>query len=266
MTAAYTALINTAAVEHGFRAYASGAPYPHCVIDEFFLPEIAKELETEFPAFDSDVWHQYNNAIEIKKVCNNWNVFPATTYNVFSELNSPEFCEWIGSLAAIDRLYSDSGLNGGGWHIHRAGGKLNVHLDYSIHPKVPLERKVNLLVYLNSAWQESWNGNLGLWEADLENDKPGLLAKTIAPKFNRAVFFDTTCNSWHGLPDAITCPDDQYRKSLAVYYLTTPAVSADPRSKALFAPTKEQENDESVLELIRKRASTELAQTVYNEE
>jgi hypothetical protein len=47
-------------------------------------------------------------------------------------------------------LYPDPGLHGGGWHMHGAGGNLNPHLDYSIHPKSGLMRKLNIIIYLSN--------------------------------------------------------------------------------------------------------------------
>ena len=32
--------------------------------------------------------------------------------------------------------------------MHKAGGNLAIHLDYSIHPKMNLQRKLNLILYL----------------------------------------------------------------------------------------------------------------------
>ena len=48
-------------------------------------------------------------------------------------------------VTGIPVLLPDNGLNGGGWHIHANGGKLNPHLDYSMHPKLPYQRKIILL-------------------------------------------------------------------------------------------------------------------------
>ena len=48
----------------------------------------------------------------------------------------------------------------------------------------------------------------------MRNDqKPGDLVKSIEPIFNRAVIFDTTQNSWHGLPIPLTCPDGESRET-----------------------------------------------------
>jgi Rps23 Pro-64 3,4-dihydroxylase Tpa1-like proline 4-hydroxylase len=40
--------------------------------------------------------------------------------------------------------------------------KLNVHLDYSIHPKLGLERRLNLVLYITSGWKPEWGGTARL--------------------------------------------------------------------------------------------------------
>tara|TARA_Y100000748_G_scaffold254365_2_gene220319 strand:- start:415 stop:1191 length:777 start_codon:yes stop_codon:yes gene_type:complete len=246
------------------KKFGQEGPFDHCVIDNFFKKSIATKLEKEFPSFEADIWHQYNNPIEVKKLCNNWNSFPETTYQVFNYLNSHEIVETLrNEIFDKKMLYSDIGLNGGGWHIHKRGGKLNTHLDYSLHPKLGLQRKLNIIIYLNSSWKPKWGGNLGLWSNESEK-KPGNLVKEIEPKFNRAVLFDTTQNSWHGLPNPLKCPKNQYRKSLAVYYLCDPPRKVSKRGKALFAPTPDQEGDKSILKLIKTRSNIKTASKVYN--
>lgn len=119
-----------------------------------------------------------------------------------------------------------------------------------------------MIIYLNSRWQEEWGGSLGFWN-NQTSEEPGDLQKEITPVFNRAVLFDTTCNSWHGLPNPIDCPQDECRKSIAVYYLVTPQQDTDPRAKALFAPSEAQKDDQDVLDLIKLRASGDTAHHVY---
>ena len=108
-------MINGNALTNALLNFGNEGPFDHCVIDDFFIDEIALQLESEFPDFESEVWHQYNNAIEVKKACNNWFAFPSLTYRVFSYLNSLDFLEM---LPTSGKLYCDMGLNGGGWHIH----------------------------------------------------------------------------------------------------------------------------------------------------
>ncbi len=258
-------MINWEGVKAQLGDYGKNPPFDHVVIDDFFTEEYAKRLSDEFPDFDSDVWHGYNNPIEIKRVCNNWNVFPENTYQLFSYLNSRAFLDFLSTNLLDGRtLFSDNGLNGGGWHIHKKGGKLNTHLDYSVHPKLKLQRKLNIIIYMNPNWREEWGGALGLWGNE-SAERPGDLMASVWNKFNRAVLFDTTQNSWHGLPEPLLCPDNEARKSLAAYFLCEAPENVDTRGKALFAPTKEQENDEEILELIKKRSNVDSAASVYGD-
>ena len=245
------------------KEFTESGPFNHIVIEDFLNPETAKQIVAEFPTFDEPVWHVYDNAIEIKKTLNNYNIFKPATYSLFTYLNSPEFVSRLEVLVG-EKLYPDIGLNGGGLHTHSRGGKLNTHLDYSIHPKLGLERRLNLLVYVTPDWDVKWGGSLGLWKQKENREEPGDLAKEIDCIFNRAVLFDTTQNSWHGLPKPITCPEHIYRNSLAVYYLCQPREEVSSRGKALFSPYGDQANDPKVLELIKKRASVETASDVWN--
>jgi Rps23 Pro-64 3,4-dihydroxylase Tpa1-like proline 4-hydroxylase len=228
-------------------------PFEYFIIDNFLPVDRAKQLSTEFPDFQSPLWYDYDNPLEVKKTINNWFSFPPTTYQLFTELNGMEFTNRLREKLKFDNLYSDMGLHGGGWHIHGRGGKLNVHLDYALHPKLNLERKLNLILYLTPDWDPSWGGNLEFWSHDKELNKPKEKMATIDCIFNRAVIFDTSHNSWHGFNDPINCPEGVYRKSIATYYLTKPSINTPSRKRALYSPTKEQENDKEVLELIQKR-------------
>ena len=71
----------------------------------------------------------------------------------------------------------------------------------------------------------------------------------------RAIIFDTTQNSWHGLPNYINCPEGIVRKSLAAYYICPAIGQIDKREKALFFPREEQKNNPEILELIEQRVN-----------
>jgi 2OG-Fe(II) oxygenase superfamily len=166
-------------------------------------------------------------------------------------------------LAKDPNLHLDFGLNGGGWHMHGRGGDLNVHLDYSIHPKLGEQRKLNIILYMTPDWKEEWGGHLELWSHDEETNRPKDRVSRLAPKFNTAVIFDTTQNSWHGLPEFVSCPEGQYRRSLAAYYVRPAPANVDQRGRALFAPREDQKNNPEIEELIRKRASVTTSAEVY---
>ena len=230
-------------------------PYDHWVLDDFFPVDVARRLANEFPDYNEPNWHWYNNPLENKKAKNSWYEFPQLTYQIFSHLNSTEFIETIRGITGIETLYPDIGLHGGGWHMHSRGGKLNIHLDYNINPKLNLQRKLNLIVYLTEDWDTSWGGGLELWSHNEETNLPDKREVVVDNIFNRAILFDTTQNSWHGLPQPITCPEGVYRKSIAVYYMTDIPEDANQRKRALYAPTREQENDSEVLDFIKERVT-----------
>jgi hypothetical protein len=219
-------------------------PFQHVVIDNFFKPEFALKIVEEFPSYESSVWtFEYNNPVEMKRCCNHWDRFPNHIYNAFTHFCSLNFTKILSDLFKIDSLIPDYGLHGGGMHSHRRGGKLNIHKDYSIHPKLNMMRNFNLIVYVTPDWNAEWNGGLEFWSHNRETEKPKNLVKTIENKFNRAVIFDTTQNSWHGLPNNLWCPDGVSRNSLAMYYVSTINERAENRKRALFVPSKDQIGD-----------------------
>jgi len=240
-------------IKNAFESFKFGQPFDHCVVDNFLDEEITKELEKEFIPYDSDSWVYYKNPIENKKALGEWNKFGKYTYNYFEKINSPEFVGFLSELVGV-KLYPDYGLHGGGWHCHGQGGNLNPHLDYSIHPKLGLQRKLNIIFYVSSSLEDKHGGHLGLWTHDEKINGPKDLYKELTPLFNRAVFFDTTQNSWHGMSRQLDVPDGVYRKSLAVYYLCDPEGNVDPRNRALFAPREEQKGDKYVEEVIKSRS------------
>jgi hypothetical protein len=244
--------------------FLAAKPFPNLVIDNFLTEEAAAAVAAEFPEFDGPVWNEYNNAIEVKKAMNHWDCFPKATYQLFNFLNSLEFVSEMGKLCN-GQLCADPGLHGGGWHSHGPGGKLNMHLDYSIHPKTGLERRLNLILYLQPAWRPEWGGALGFWEHDPVRNAPGKLAKEVPCLFNRAVIFDTSHNSWHGLPNPVSCPPEKPRNSIAVYYMCEPRQAASDRGRALFAPHGKQAEDPEILELIKKRSQVTTSGAVYRQ-
>lgn len=256
-------ILNIENINNGLLSLKGADPFDHCVIDGFFSNEYANLLAQEFPDYDSDKWFSYQNPVEDKKALNNWNEFPEKTYKAFFALQSSDFVQLL-SNAIGKLLYVDHGLHGGGWHIHGTGGNLNPHFDYSIHPKTGLQRKLNIIIYLSKELQpDIHGGHLGLWEHDHLSHQPGSLIKEVEPLFNRAVIFDTTQNSWHGMSRQLVQPDGIYRKSLAIYYLCEPTEDASKVGRALFAPRENQRNNQEILDLIKLRSGIDTSSKVY---
>jgi Rps23 Pro-64 3,4-dihydroxylase Tpa1-like proline 4-hydroxylase len=203
--------------------YRRNKPCPHILLKNFLDPEIAQEMAREFPRPAADAWTQYKHANENKLGMTRRERFPPLLRAVTEELNSPDFVDWISQLTGIPDLLADPMLDGGGLHQSGRGGYLNVHTDFSKHHFHPnWHRRVNLIIYLNANWHESWGGSLELWEKSPEGKMTRCVAK-YPPLLNHAIIFTTTEKSLHGFPDPLTCPENQSRKSLALYYYTAEA-------------------------------------------
>lgn len=223
------------------------------VIDNFLDKEVAEKISDEFPDYNSKFWVDYNNPIENKKLTPSWQEFLPVSYQTFFSLCSPSFVKQVQEMMGIKTLYPDYGLHGGGYHIHKTGGKLNLHKDYSIHPKLKLRRRLNLIIYLEKDWDPNWGGALEIWTNDTEKNQPKEKYIEVDCIFNRAVIFDTVAPYWHGVPKPINCPDNKFRKSLAIYYLDDPEENTEQRYRALFAPTEDQKNNKEILKFIKNR-------------
>ncbi len=120
-----------------------------------------------------------------------------------------------------------------------------------------------MILYLSSEWQNEYGGHLGLWSNDPAQNQPSKLEKEVPIGFNRALIFDTTQYSWHGINRMVKAPAGLFRKSLAVYYLCKPAANAPSHARALYAPTEEQKQDAEILEIIKKRVDVNASTQVY---
>ncbi len=93
------------------------------------------------------------------------------------------------------------------------GGFLKVHADFNWHPKLKLDRRLNVLIYLNRDWKDEYGGALELWDRSMTGPE-----KSVLPVFNRTVVFSTTDFSYHGHPHPLACPEATTRKSVSLYY------------------------------------------------
>ena len=197
------------------KEYINSSPFPHIVIDNFFNERILSDILSEFPKNLDNIGYQYKTKVEQKKfTLNDSKLLRENTNNFINFLNSQIFLDFLQTLTGIDeRLQSDPYLQGGGLHELRNDGYLNIHADFNMHPTLKLDRRLNILIYLNKNWEDEFGGNLQLWNKNMTKCE-----KKIIPIFNRMVIFSTTDFSYHGNPDRINCPKDQSRKSIAMYY------------------------------------------------
>jgi Rps23 Pro-64 3,4-dihydroxylase Tpa1-like proline 4-hydroxylase len=196
-------------------SYINAKPFPHVVFDDFFPPSLVDQVLAEFPQPSAIRWQKFDSAQEIKLASANEASFGPITRLFMYHLNSITFLEFLSAVTGIDNLIPDPRFEGGGLHQIVRGGKLGVHADFNKHRDYGLDRRLNLLLYLNKDWREEYGGHLQLWDREMARCE----AK-VSPIFNRVMIFGTTDFTYHGHPDPLACPEDVTRKSLALYYFS----------------------------------------------
>jgi len=195
------------------KEYQEAKPFPHIVLDNFFNEKILNEILEDFPSDLNEKGAVYKSEAEKKLALSNPDLLPNSAKELINFTNSYTFINFINQISGIEEtLIPDPYLWGGGLHELRNGGYLNIHADFNIHPKMKLDRRVNVLIYLNHKWKESFGGSLELWDKEMLKCE-----RKILPIFNRIVIFNTTDFSFHGNPQKINT-QDKTRKSIALYY------------------------------------------------
>ena len=195
--------------------YQTAEPYPHFVLDDFLDPAVADAVLDEFPGPGAIAWEQFKNAREEKLASAHEGNMPPLIRGLLYAMNGATFLHFLEVLTGIPKLMPDPLFTGGGLHQILPGGRLAAHVDFNKHPVYGLDRRLNLLLYLNKDWDDSFGGHFELLDATGKECR-----KRVLPVFNRCVVFSTTDTSWHGHPHPLTCPPGGSRKSLALYYYT----------------------------------------------
>ena len=240
-----------AMVPSAHRSYLDAKPFPHVVIDNFLNPEVLDAVLAEFPKPNEIRWQQFDNAREIKLASAKEANFGPYTRLLFYHLNSMTFLEFLSGVTGIRDLIPDPSLDGGGLHQIVRGGKLGIHADFNKHPKYGLDRRLNLILYLNKNWREEYGGHLELWDREMTKCEAKVL-----PVFNRMMIFGTTDFTYHGHPDPLQCPDGMTRKSLALYYFSNgrPADQISGDHSTLFRDRHEGESRLTMKQRMRSLA------------
>lgn len=203
--------------------YKYAEPFPHVVIDDFLEPGMAAMFETV--AAESDLGNEALDKGGIKSFSSGYGgdlkiqINPSSlsegVRSSFEKFNQQEFILLLEQITGIAGLFGDPFYAGGGIHRTRSGGRLGIHADFRVNKRLKVVRRINVILYLNPVWDESWGGYLELWTRDGKK-----CAKKVAPIFNRCVIFQTDESSFHGHPHPLATPESVTRNSLALYYYT----------------------------------------------
>lgn len=193
------------------QAYRSASPFPHIVIDNFFPSQVLEEVVHDFPSDSDGVWRTFKDSRHTKLLSKGDVRLPPSIRHVLAQLRSGEFISFLEALTGVEGLVADP--HNGGCHQTNPGGFLEVHVDASWNDRLALYTGINMFVYLNQDWDESFGGHLELWDTKGER-----CLSRILPAFNRVVIFSSGEQTYHGHPTPLDCPPGFSRKSLAANF------------------------------------------------
>lgn len=229
-----TLLISSAVARKAATAFAetyqNEEPYPHGAFDNFLPPEVLERVKQELQSLP-EAESSFDRAQEKLKTSYIPERLPPYTRQLFYALNSRPFLAFMEELTGIEGLIPDPYFMGAGIHVVANGGHLDIHADFNHHGKMNLERRINVLIYLNKDWQEDWGGSFEIWDRDMSKKIKGYV-----PVFNRMACFNTSSDSWHGNPETVNSPTGEPRMSIALYYYTATWDEARKSHSTLFKP------------------------------
>jgi 2OG-Fe(II) oxygenase superfamily len=201
--------------EHEER-YRRARPFPHAVIDDFVPTAVIDACAAEFPDAADPRWDLYTDeGNTLKLATSDLELMGPVSRQLIAEFNGKAMIEFLEALTGIGGLVADPHLLGGGLHQLNVGGFLRVHADFNVHPRLNLDRRLNVLLFLNRDWREEYGGQLELWNHDMS-----ACERSVLPIAGRCVIFNTTDSAFHGNPRPVSCPPGMARRSLAFYYYT----------------------------------------------
>ncbi len=195
-------------------------------MDDFLPEEALRPVLAEFPAPGEEPWHRRTISTEIKLQTTGEEGMGPATVQLLHQFNSAPMIEFLETLTGIEGLIPDPHFVGGGLHQIEPGGFLKVHADFNRHDRLRLDRRLNLLLYLNDDWQEEYGGHFEMWDTKMTRCE-----RRVLPVLNRCVVFSTTSESFHGHPEPLACPPGRTRRSMALYYYTNGRPAAETRSR-----------------------------------
>jgi hypothetical protein len=194
--------------------YAAAEPFPHIVLDNFLNAEVLDLCLREFPRREN-AQAAYNRSQEKRKFEYRPEMLTPSVRTLFYSFNSLPFISFLQNVTGINGLIPDLYFSGGGLHEVLRDGYLKIHTDFNHHDQLDLERRINVLIYLNKGWKEEYGGSLELWDKKMQRR-----CSSIVPLFNRCVIFSTSSISYHGNPEPVRHPEGVSRRAIALYYYT----------------------------------------------
>jgi Rps23 Pro-64 3,4-dihydroxylase Tpa1-like proline 4-hydroxylase len=216
--------------------YQHTKPYPYAFIDNYLDETFAKELQKEILSIPENQFYKFVGGLFEERYTLRENIYTPNLKQLYDNFTSEAFIKKLSDLTGYN-LFKDPDKNFWGVNKYKSGGKLDVHVDSSVHTRTKQKKQVILGLYLSYNWKEEYGCELEIWEGEnSKNNTPKLFqcADKIAPLFNRLLIFTNNDCAWHGTKEAL-CPPDSERIFIILSYFSDNKDFENHRDKAHFA-------------------------------
>lgn len=197
--------------------YEAARPYPHVVVDGLLGEARSTALAQAFPGPEHRGWKRRDYEEQAGRLGqlqrSGFAGVSPQLRGLLAELNGMAFLEFLGALTGRRDLIADPHYNGAGLMATLPGGHLSLHVDFNRDSARRLDRAVSALYYLPAEWDESWGGELELWDRARTRCEVKL-----APSRDRLVVMAYGEDHWHGHPSPLACPEGSFRAVVTAHY------------------------------------------------
>lgn len=203
-------------------------PFKFIIIDNLFDIEILQKIETEIRNYSHErmidsnkflnkIIIEYDNETRYNKKVIDTDIDEISINVKYIEnmMNSYIFISFIEEITGINNLKIDPNNFRSGIHSISKDGKLAIHTDFNYNIDINKYTAITIILFLNSDWKPSYNGELELWNPDMSE-----CIKSIPPIINRLVIFTPTKNANHGVPSIWNGSENYSRLSFAKWLYT----------------------------------------------
>lgn len=174
------------------RQFHSGDKINTAVVQDLLDEQSAEEIYSAFPPKEKMVRTRTLREYKYIGVQMNW--YNKVVEEIIYAFQDPKVVGTISEITGIRPLYPDATLYAAGISLMAKDNFLNPHVDNSHDGAGKRYRALNLLYYVTPGWQESYGGNLELWDLGVRYP-----CRTIPAKFNSLVIMATHKESWHSV-------------------------------------------------------------------
>ena len=176
--------------------YRTASPYPHIVLDDFLEPARRGGGRGVPAARSRPPWNNYLHINERKFSNTDPETWGPTLQADPRAAQLPPLRPFVEKLIGVEGLVADPSSREAGSTSRRPGLPQRPRRLHRASPQPQVQRRANILLYLNPDWKPEYGGDLEFWSPDMKE-----CVKKVSPVANRVLIFSTDQDSFHGHPD-----------------------------------------------------------------